>query len=75
MSRERDDAPEIPLVCFDKDICRILGISRQTLYRLLNAKVFPIPTLPTLDRYRRWSRDDVRAFLDRRTPMTARRAS
>ncbi len=60
---------EIPLVCFDQDICRILGISRQTLYRLLNAQVFPIPTLPTLDRYRRWSRADVVAFLERRSSM------
>lgn len=54
---------DIPLICFDEDICRLLGFSRRTLQRLVRARVFPIPMLPALDTKRRWSREAVEAFL------------
>lgn len=54
---------DVPLVCFEADILRILGMSRSSLYRALRARTFPIPELPRLDTHRRWSRDAVLAFL------------
>jgi hypothetical protein len=61
------DWPEVPAVCFDDDICRLLHMSRRTLKRRRHTRTFPIPELPSLDRRRRYGRADVVAFLERRT--------
>lgn len=52
-----------PAVYFAEDICRVLGLSRRTLDRLLRHGAFPIPQLPRLDRRHRWSAAKVEAFL------------
>jgi hypothetical protein len=63
-----DDTPEIPLVCFDDDICRLLNISVTTLKKLRRTGAFPIRELAALDRSHRYGRADVLAYLNRETP-------
>jgi hypothetical protein len=57
--------PEIPPVCFDADLCRILDLKLRTLKRRRKTGAFPIPALPSLDRRHRYSRADVIRFLER----------
>jgi hypothetical protein len=59
------DEIDIPLVCFDDDLCRLLNLKYRTLRKLRTAKVFPIPELPRLDRLHRYGRRDVEAYLNR----------
>ena len=56
---------EIPLVCFDADILRILGIKQTTLKKLRRQRAFPIPELAALDKRHRYGRADVLAYLNR----------
>jgi hypothetical protein len=60
-----DDFAEIPLVCFDADICRILDVSMTTLKRRRSARTFPIPELEAIDHRHRYGRRDVIAYLNR----------
>jgi hypothetical protein len=58
--------PEIPAVCYEKDLIRLQIIdSKRQLQKLRKAGAFPIPELPKLDRRHRYSRRDVIAFLER----------
>ena len=65
--------PEIPPVCFDDDLCRILDLKPRTLKRRRKTGAFPIAELPSLDRRHRYSRSDVIAFLERRQGAAFRR--
>jgi hypothetical protein len=59
-------ADEIPLVCFDPDILRLLDLTPRQLQRLRKHHVFPIPELlPPLDRRHRYARRDVLAYVNR----------
>jgi hypothetical protein len=58
-------ADEIPAVCFIRDVCRALRMSRTTLKRLRRHGAFPIPELPALDKHPRWSGAEVQKFLER----------
>jgi hypothetical protein len=64
---------DLPAVMFDKDICVLLDISPRTLKRRHTNKTFPIPTLPAIDRKRRYGRGDVIAYLERRQPARGRK--
>jgi Helix-turn-helix domain len=72
-------ADEIPLVCFDADICRLLNLTPRTLRKLRTRGCFPIAELPRLDRLHRYAKRDVEAFLNRETvgrlAVVRRRAS
>ena len=58
--------PDIPAVCFDADLCRILDLKRRTLQKRRAQHIFPIPELlPRLDKRRRYGRADVIRFLER----------
>ena len=41
-------ADEIPLVCYDADLCRLLNLTHRTLRRLRTRRCLPIPELPRL---------------------------
>ena len=56
---------EVPLVCFDADICRIFKISHTTLKRLRKHGAFPIAELPSFDKSHRYGRPAVLACLQR----------
>ena len=58
-------ADEIPLVCYDADLCRLLNLTHRTLRRLRTRRCLPIPELPRLDRLHRYGRRDVEAYLNR----------
>ena len=61
-----DLRPEIPPVCFDDDLCRILDLKQRTLQKRRAQHIFPIPELlPRLDKRRRYGRADVIRFLER----------
>lgn len=68
-----DEIPEIPLVCLIDDLVRILRTSRRTIERLRRHGAFPIPELPSIDKRPRWSRSDVRRFLEQTSRPTHRR--
>ena len=42
-----------------KDVCRVLGVSRATLYRMLGRGELPLPITISL-RARRWKASEVR---------------
>jgi hypothetical protein len=60
-------ADDIPLVCTDADLVRVIpGLKLKTIQRLRKHRGFPIPEiLPQLDRKHRYARRDVLAYLSR----------
>ena len=53
-------------VLFIDDVARELRISRREIQRQRRHGVFPIPTMPKLDKRPRWSSDAVEAFKAKR---------
>jgi prophage regulatory protein len=47
------------------DVCRLLRISKPTLWRLRQSSDFPVPTHLS-DRAIGWSRDEIQTWLDAR---------
>lgn len=62
-------AGELPHVLLDDELCAVLRISLRTLKRRRKAGAFPIPQLPSLDKRHRYARQDVEAFLQRKTRL------
>lgn len=70
-----DDVLDVPPVCLDEDVCRLLRISPKALQRKRRAGTFPIPELESFDRKHRYSGRDLIAFINREVPQTSRRGS
>ena len=51
-------------VLFLEDVAALLRVSRSTIERRRRRGTFPIPELPPLDRRPRWSRAEVRRFIE-----------
>jgi len=56
-----------------RDVCRLLRISKPTLWRLRRSSDFPPPTQLS-DRAIGWSRDDIQTWIEARRRPTARAA-
>ena len=52
-------------------VCARLGVSRQTLYRLLKTEGFPQPCYPGGIKSPRWRSDHIAAWIDRESSPTA----
>ena len=50
---------DIPPVCTDPDLSRIISVPLRTIQKRRKARTWPIPTLPKIDRHNRTSRKDV----------------
>ena len=57
---------DMPAVLFDSDLATALRTSERTVKRLRVTNALPIPMLPSIDRRKRYSREDVIRFLERR---------
>lgn len=64
MTNDSDAPTEPGNVLLLDDLCRVLKTSPRTVRRRLDAGVFPIPTLPGIDKKLRWSAQAVRRFLE-----------
>lgn len=53
------------------EVCRQVGISKSTIYELINEESFPQPI--KLGRYSRWSQDEVQAWVEQQ--KAARKAA
>jgi prophage regulatory protein len=54
-----------------RDVCRLLRISKPTLWRLRQSSDFPAPTQLS-DRAIGWSRDEIQSWLDTRRQRSAK---
>lgn len=64
-TRDRLTLDECGDVLTIEELASILWTSPTTIKRRLRAGTFPIRPLMGIDRRRRWSRTDVRRYLDR----------
>ena len=58
----------MPDVLLIRHLCQLLHCSRNTIGRRLEAGLFPVPPLDSIDNRRRWSKRQVARWLDGEPP-------
>ena len=55
---------DVPAICFPEDVAKAWRTSRRTIDRLIRSRTMPIPELPSIDKRRRFSGEDVKRYRD-----------